>query len=1134
MKKTAPTTEVRGEDGNPSVKAPGKGGGFIKILLVMKLTTLLLTVTMLHAAAAGTGQTVSINAANMPLKKLFTEVKRQTGYTVFGRNELFRLSNTVTITASNMPLADFLQQVMLSQPLQFRINGKDIILSRKSGAATNRETSVLQTTETFATINGTVYDAEGLLLEGASIMLKRTGKTTQSDSKGQFSLDALPDDILVISFVGYTTQEIKVGNNRYLRVRLKQEEARMNDVVITGIVNRKAESFTGASVRFSRQELMQAGSRNIFQSLKSMDPALNIFENLATGSDPNKMLEMQIRGTSSFPDVKGQYATNPNQPLFIVDGFEMTIEKVNDLDINRIESVTILKDASAKALYGSRAANGVIVIETVKVKPGELRINYTGTYGIEIPDLSSYNLTNAREKITLEKELGAYYRPQPPAALIFDSLYYANLREVQNGVNTDWLAQPTRIGFSHKQTVGFEVGDDRLRTGLTLFMNNTQGVMKGSERKTIGGAFQLTYRYKKILFRNLLQYTGIKTANSPYGEFSEYARLNPYWRPYNEDGSVIKFLGIGPVLTEPVYNPLFNAMLNTTSTTNYTDLTNNTYLEYFISKSLKLVGRFGFANTVNGSDEFLPGNHTSFIGLIGENMFRKGSYNKGNGKASMVSGDLNLNYSGSWGKHSVFANLGGNIREDKSESFLYSAIGFPNDRMDNILFAKQYAENAKPTGAESISRELGVLAIGSYSYDNRYFADFSLRTSSSSQFGSANRWGSFYSVGAGWNLHHEKFFQKIPQITMLKLRGSAGYTGSQNFNAYQALLLYNYFVDDSYQGLPGVYLNGLWNPELKWQQKLDYNVGIDASIQNKLNIRVDLYKAITTNLLTDITIPPSLGFSSYKANLGQITNTGLEFRVSYRMFVNNRNRQSLNLFVTGITNRNRIVKISNSLKSLTEEQDKLSEESNKPLVRFQEGQSLEAIWAVPSRGIDPATGKEIFVKRDGSFTDQWDPLDKVVAGVNQPKLMGTAGLNFEVKGFSIGVIARYRMGGQIYNQTLVDKVENAQLNYNVDKRAYYDSWKKPGDNVLFKSIGTVNTLTLATSRFVQDLSELEISSVNIGYDFYRHAFVQKLKMQRLQVLMNMNDILRLSTVRIERGTAYPFARYCTLTVMANF
>lgn len=1082
---------------------------------------------------AQTVQNVSLNLKNALVSTAIDALKKQTKLHVVYNHEEVNALPKVTIKVKNLSFQKVLDQVLAGSNLEYTIQDNTVIIGPK--ASKDDKTAAVSKK---ITISGVVLDENKAPLVKASIIEVGTNNGTLTNEEGRFTLNVAERSSIKVTFLGMEPQIIPVSGMTSFNITLKITSTEIKEVVVTGIFDRRAETFTGSATKITRQELQKGGVINLFQSLKNIEPSLNIQENLVNGSDPNKMPEMQIRGASSFPDLKGQYATNPNQPLFIVDGFEMTIEKVSDLDINRIASVTILKDASAKALYGSRAANGVIVIETEKVKPGELRINYTGSLSIEAPDLRSYNLTNAAEKLDLEKRLGAYNVSQPVFSLPKDSLYYVNLKEVQSGVNTDWLAQPVRTGLTNKQTFGFEVGDDRLRAGATLFMTNTQGVMKGSDRKNMGGSFELSYRYKNILFRNQLQYTNINTSNSPYGNFSEYARMNPYWRPTNDDGSIRKYLGVGPVFSESVYNPMYNATINTKSTTEYTDITNNTYLEWTPNNNFKVVGRVGFSNTVNGSEVFLPASHTSFNGdaYKGDNLFLKGTYDQGNGKASMVSGDLNMNYSKVWGKHILFANIGANVREDNSENYLYSAIGFPNDKLDNIIFAKQYALTNKPSGSESVNREIGTLGAVNYSFDNRYFADLSIRYSASSQFGSNNRWGAFWSAGAGWNVHNEAFLKDNKFINTLKIRGSLGYTGSQNFNSYQSMLLYNYFTSNAYQGMLGTYLNNLANEDLKWQQRLDYNVGVDAELLKSLSLRVDIYKAITTNLLTDITTPPSLGFETYKANLGQMVNRGIEFRLNYRMLVNNANRQSLNLFVAGASNNNKIVKISNSLQSLTSAQDVLSRTSNKPLVRFEEGQSLDAIWAVPSKGIDPATGKEIFVKKDGTLTDVWDANDKVVVGVNQAKVMGNFGANFEYKGFSVGVIARYRLGGQIYNQTLVDKVENAPLNYNVDKRAYYDSWKQPGDNVLFKSIGETssNGRTLASSRFVQDLSELDISSVTFGYDFYRHAIVKQLKLQRLRAMVNLNDVRQFSTVRIERGTSYPFARSFAFTLMANF
>jgi TonB-linked SusC/RagA family outer membrane protein len=806
------------------------------------------------------------------------------------------------------------------------------------------------------------------------------------------------------------------------------------------------------------------------------------------------------------------------------------------MDLNRIESVTILKDASAKAIYGSKAANGVIVIETTKVKPGELRINYTGTVNVEAPDLSSYNLTNAREKLDLENQLGAYAPTSnvPYYGLAKDSLYFANYNGVQRGVNTDWLAQPLRNGIGYKHSLDMQVGTDALLAGLTLFTGNTQGAMKGSERGTYGGAFTLVNRYKKLLFRNILEYSVTNATNSPYGDFSQYVALNPYWTPTNPDGSLKQFLGLGPVYTQQVYNPLYDAAY-VSNTNKYSTLTNNTNLEYTFNPMFKLVGRFSFTNGTNGSDVFYSSKHSKFLNYTADNFYTKGSYDKTVGTSSAYSSDLYLNYNKTFGRNMIFVNAGASIHEDNSTNYLFSAVGFPNDRMNDIMFANQYAPNGKPSGSSSLNREIGLLATGNYSYADRYFADFSIRRNASSQFGSNNRWGNFWSAGAGWNIHKEAFFHQLSGvITQLKLRGSMGYTGSQNFNSYQGMLLYNYYTNASYQGMLGTYLKGLANNNLQWQQRYDANVGVDMTIMNRVSIRFDRYRSTTNNLLTDITVPPSLGFSSYKENLGQLLNTGYEFKVSYRCLVNTANRSSLNVYVSGASNTNTIQKISNSLQTLNATQDKLSATSNKPLVMFKEGQSLDAIWAVRSLGIDPSNGKEIFIKADGSLTNTWDVNDKVVVGNSQPKLFGVFGANYEYKGFTLGVACRYTTGSQMYNQTLVDRVENASLNYNVDKRAYYDSWKKPGDIALYRNIGIYPTATYATSRFVQDLNEWDISSVNIGYDFYKFQWLKKVNVQRLRVMFNMNDLAQFSSIQIERGTSYPFAHVYSMSVFANF
>lgn len=1073
-------------------------------------------------------QVVSLNLRHCDVHTLCQEIWKQTGLRFIYNEAHVKSVGTFDVVANQKRVEDVLHDVLKDTPLRYFFENDIIYIVRRD----EDEKPVVEEHK----IVGTVKDKTGLPVPGVTVLVKGTTLGVATDVEGKFELTFTQDSAtLVFSFVGMKTQEVKYTGQESIDVVMEEDVTEMEEVVVNGIFERRKETYTGATTVVTRDELVKrGGNQNLIQSLKNLDPALNIKQNLSIGSDPNRLPDMELRGTSSFPDIRGEYSSNPNLPLFILDGFETTLEKVMDLDMNRIESVTLLKDAAAKAIYGSKAANGVLVIETTRVQPGELRMNYIGSVDLELPDLSSYNLCNAREKLDLEWKLQAYEGDTPNMDFSKKLLYYQMLEEVEKGVNTDWLAQPLRNGVGHKHSLSFEVGSPELRVGLDLSYNRVTGVMKGSDRTSVAGGITVIYQYKTLLFRNQFSFTTTTSNNSPYGDFSEYAKLNPYWRPYNEDGSLRKYLGVGPVFSEKVYNPMFNATLNTKDQSSYTDYTNNTYLEWNIKTGMKLVGRVGLTNTINNAEVFLPGSHLDFINAAEDDFFLRGSYSQTNGKTLTVSADLNFNYSHSWDRHVLYLNAGATISSSESESYTHSAVGFPNDQMDNIIFAKQYAEDSKPAGTESITRDVGFLAAANYSYDDRYLADFSIRASASSQYGADNRWGAFWSAGIGWNVHNEAFFKSSSVVNQLRLRATLGYTGTQNFDSYQGMILYKYFTDDSYQDMIGVTLEGLANTGLKWQQTYDVNYGVDVTLWNRLNVKFDYYRSITDNLLTDITTPPSLGFESYKDNLGKLQNVGYEFNVNYTILSRPEDRLSLNVFVAGTHNENKIKEISNSLRSLTEEQDEAAADSNVPYTRFVEGQSLNAIWGMRSLGIDPSSGKEVFVRPDGTLTDTWSATDQVVIGDTEPTLSGNLGFGFEYKGFSLYFTGLYRFGEDMYNQTLVDKVENAQLNYNVDKRAYYDAWMQEGDHVQFKSIGAWNSPTQSTSRFVQKLNQFDFSSLVISYDFYRWKFLEKCKLERMQLSFNMNDIGTLSSVKIERGTSYPFARYCSFSLNINF
>ncbi|MFA4869095.1 MAG: SusC/RagA family TonB-linked outer membrane protein [Pedobacter sp.] len=988
---------------------------------------------------------------------------------------------------------------------------------------------------------GKVVDEHKQPIPGVKVSIKDNPKiATTTNNTGEFILSpGKPGATLVISSIGFKRQEIILKSDLKLPllVILKESTDELNEVVVTGYSTRSKESFTGSASTFTGEDLKRVGNKNILQSLQNLDPSFVLTENLSLGSNPNMLPDIQLRGQAGLDDIRGEYSGSPNLPLFILDGFESSLQKIYDLDMNRVASITILRDASAKAIYGSKAANGVLVIETLAPKEGKLRITYNSNFNVEMPDLTSYNLTNASEKLQAERNAGRYTSATPLLQQFLTE--QANLIEsdIARGVDTYWLSKPLRVGLGTKHGLYLEGGDANMRYGVDLNYNNLVGVMKESKRDNMGGSINLSYRSGKVSFRNILNVNFNKLVNSPYGTFGEYTKLNPYWAPIDEFGRINKILGqFQPSATAPIkyyYNPLYNATLNTKDFSTYTEVTENFYTEWQPTKALRITGRVGFTQNRNGSELFFPGDHTKFIAMTGDDFYRRGTYNITDGKSTTLNSDVFANWNKTWGKHLLLVNGGGNLGSTQAQTHGMAAEGFLNNRVDFITFAAQYAQNGVPNGSENIQREIGILGSANYSYDNRYLLDLSIRRNASSVFGANNRWGTFWSVGLGWNLHHESLIKNLNIFDMLKIRGSVGSTGSQSFNPYQAMATYTFFTNSTYDNISGTYLAALANDNLRWQQKIDNNIGLDINMLKRLNIRLDYYIANTKNLLTDLSLPPSTGFSTYKDNLGSLQNKGYEGTISYQLYRDAKSQSYVSIFGSFAHNSNKVTKISDGLKQLNREQQERTDNLSAPIIRFEEGQSMSSIWAVPSLGIDPATGREIFRAKDGSTTYEWNPNDQIVAGITDPALRGNFGVNLEYKGWGLSGTFRYTIGEDYYNSTLVSRIENVNIENNVDYRVFNNTWLNVGDKVPFKKITVNPIVTRATTRFIENKSDLTLSSVNVYYDF-KWKNLKRIGLQNLKCSLLMNEAFVLSTVRIERGTDYPFARTFSFSLQTTF
>lgn len=1011
-------------------------------------------------------------------------------------------------------------------------------------------TSVLRTQQAAGKVTyaGRVLDESGQPIIGASVIVKGTDQGTTTDIDGNFSVSAKSGEAVTLqfSYVGMktTTRTFNGKSDQKGLTITLADDATLQEVVVNGIYTRKAESFTGSATTVSGNDLRRVSNQNLLQSLKSLDPTVYIADNLTAGSDPNSTPTISMRGTSSFPaetsSLKSSYQNQPNEPLFILDGFETTAERVKDLDMNRVESVTILKDASAKALYGSKAANGVIVIETKRLAGTEARVTYNGSLDLEMPDLTSYDLTNALEKLQVEQYEGLYTSNSSVVTQQqLTQLYNSRRKLALEGLNTDWLAKPLRTGVGHKHNVNIELGDARnLRGVLNFTYNDVAGVMKGSNRRNISGDVSLSYRRKNLLFKNILSVVSNSSTDSPYGTFSDYVKMNPYWQAEDANGNVLRWaetggsnLGYG---NNGVANPMYDATIGTSLKSSYQEFVNNFYAEWTIIPDLKATLRLGAEQKRNDVNEYYPANHSKFAQYTKgtAEWSRRGEYTMENGKQTQLSADLNVNYNHAFGKHHLFGNAGYFVSETKYEAYQHKAEGFGNETAADITFAKQYAAGTTPTGYASINREMSFLLAASYDYDNRYLADVTERESASSLYGSDKRWANSWSVGLGWNVHNEPYMKWAEGwLKQLKIRGSIGLTGNQNFSTNEALATYKYYTGWTYDGQTGAYLSAMPNSGLMWEQKKDYNIGFDFRAFG-LSLSFDLYKADTKNMLTSVSIPTSTGFSTVKDNLGLVRNSGVEIKANYTPWQGKDGFVSL--YGSFVYTKNRIISLSESMREYNNRMLTLAENADQstPVLMYQDGLSMNTIWAVPSAGIDPQTGQEIYIKKDGTYTYEYDSSDMVAAGDATPKYRGNFGFNAEYKGIGLTATCTYLTGGKMYNYTLVDRVEDANILYNVDRRVLTGRWQKPGDVTQYKGYDS-ETTTRATTRFVQNRREVTISSISAYYEFPKSIYA-KLYMQRLRFSVYLNDVATLSSIKVERGTSYPFARTLSFALSATF
>ncbi|MDR1720537.1 MAG: SusC/RagA family TonB-linked outer membrane protein [Dysgonamonadaceae bacterium] len=1104
---------------------------------------------------------VTLRATNQPLGQVIKELNRVTQKDYLYSNQEVDADRLVTVVVSDRPLEEVLRTIFGSR-FRFEITPKVVVI---------RPVTADGTTQTKTKLSGTVRDGKGETLPGVTVRVKGTTIGTVTDENGNYSLE-LPEQqdlAIVFSFIGMKQKELKYTGNNTLNVTLQEDVAVLEDVVVTGYADVRKSSFTGSVTQVTKDEVLKVSSQNLIDALQVFDPSLRVIQNTEMGSDPNTLPEFYLRGRSGIgvkeldaqisqeTGLLSQYnlATNPNLPVFILDGFEVDLQKIYDLDLNRIENINILKDAAATAIYGSRASNGVIVITTVAPRPGELHVSYIGNYAMTLPDLTSYNLMNAQEKLDAEVAAdlfepwrvssGGSQTPEQERRDLY-RYYLMKKNNILIGVDNYWLSQPLSTMFNNQHSARIDGGNQTIRFGLEANYNGQNGVMKDSYRDRVGVGMDLDYRYKGLQIRNQVTYAEMKAQDSPYGTFRDYTNKHPYDRWSDDEGNLVKNLQQwGNGLPNPV-NPLYEATLGNFSRNGNKELADNFFINLNLTNDWFIKGQFAISSTDAWAKNFTDPKSATYA--ANADLFTKGELYMTNTTTNRWNFNLFSAYNLSLDSHFLSLSAGVNASSTNYEFVSESYRGFANAELNSPAYAAEFV--SKPIFSDNKTRLFGSFFTANYTYRNIYLLDASARIDGSSEFGVERKWAPFWAIGTGLNVHNYEWLKPVTWLNMLRIVGNVGETGKTNFQPYMAQNTYSIMLDSWYPTGIGGELIYLGNEGLTWETTTSWNIRTEIGVlKDRFHLKWDLYRKVTSNLVTDVDLPTSSGFKQYTDNMGENLNKGFELDLKAQAY--STRDLEVNLFGNMAHNRNEILKISESLKRYNERIDNYYENYgmnntvgliaifqvsdyntiySKPYMKYEEGSSLTAIYGMKSLGINPANGKEVYVKRDGTITYDWESSEQQKIGDTEPWAQGSFGVNARYKNFMLYATFLYEFGGDQYNYTLVNNVENANLQYyNADRRVLTQRWQNIGDYAPLKSIQDRYYVTRPTSRFVQKNNYTKFNSLSLSYDL-NQALVKKFNLSMLRVTFNMKDIFTISSIEREMGLSYPYAHTYTLSL----
>ncbi len=1081
-------------------------------------------------------QKVTLKLDNVSLEQVLWNLKEKTGIEFVYSNQDVASFKKVSVDANGKALDVVLNDVLSTTNLSYSVSNDVIVIHKRDEGV--MKSSGGQSQQKEKVVKGTVRDKSQNPLAGVSVVVKGTtkGTSTEADGKYAISVDSKASDVtLQFSFIGMQSMEVKVAGRDEVNVEMEDEASTIEEVMVVAYGTVKKESFTGSAQSVKGEEaIKETGPLSVEKALQGYVAGVRVTQ---TDGQPGANATVQIRGIGSI---------NGNiQPLYIIDGvpvvatgqslimYSSVMTSLNPADI---ESMTVLKDAAATSLYGSRAANGVVIINTKKGKSGKTVFNadyergWTTTvmphelfglfmsgkeyteYALEglknrylydnkaLPGMTNYNANDQAVKdaamnyayLNLNKRAKVLH-PDDPLDGTFNYNTADREKYLTNARNTDWASTLFKMGKEDKANISARGGTETLKYFTSISYFNQVGLLPSSNFSRFTGKLNVENKVNKYVTFQIDETLGVtdQSGTESGGYYSNpiwgVRNLNPTAPVYNADGSYFRY----PGFITKIANYVKNIKEQVNMSSNLRSLTN-------ASISVNFTDWLTF-RSVNGFD-FVNLTERSIAGIDShDGRNERGVALEAFSKIIDFTTSNTLNFNKTFAsKHNVVALLGYEAEKFQNRYFYGEGVGFVSD---SFLYLSNAAKAREIGGKVTDYRLVSLFGKADYNYAGKYYLSASLRRDGSSKLAQGARWGNFYSFSGAWNISRESFMKDVTWIDNLRLKASYGTTGNLPNGFYDSQALFS--LANNYNGTPVLYIQSIGNPLLTWEHSYTSNVGIDFSLFNsRLSGTIEYYNKLTDNLLNNATISGNTGFASILVNEGKLRNQGAELTLISRNIDRKDFKWSTEFNISW-------------MKAMVEELK--NDVISNPRI-FRQGEHLYSFYAREWAGVDSETGRPLWYKnvyeadgktpiKDGSTTSNVSEANRVILGKAYPDYFGGLTNRFSYKGLELSFLATFTLGGKMYHYLERLGLDGRYLGtYNPTKQAANSVWKAPGDV-------TKNAINIfdnpyqpqeISSRHLISTDHVRIKNITLSYAIPR-AWTSKLGLSNVRVYLNATD-----------------------------